>query len=270
MAGRKKRPVLYEVVSRSRRGRASSWRTPSQPPPTPQRPTSSAPSPSHVASEPGRAETASRQPSVRVADGRVFLALGWWQLTVIGAFLLAAGAGLFQAGRRSVQSDTQAEAGESTLFGDPDPVPFEGDRVDLDTTHRATGADVATPVRREPEPQRRVSQETPQRSTAAPVPQAAAETEFVLEPGRYYVLVQYFPLRRRANADAAALYLRSAGVDCVVKQSSADLRLFATRAFENAQDARRLIERVRELGREYARAGGGYDFAGCEAHKISD
>lgn len=264
MATRRKRPVMYEVVNRGRRarGRAVTWPTTApaaQPTAAPERPTCLATPPTSTAADDGGPE-----PSVQVDHGRVLLSLGWPQLTVAGVLAIVVLVAVFWAGRRSVlPPEPEAEITEF-LSGDVREVPADrGPVAALNLDHRPGGG-AATPLRREAPQHGAPSAEREQ--PAEPPPDAAPQP--TLESGHHYVLVQYFPKSRRQHAQDAARFLRSEGVECTVIAAPSDLRLFATKRFSSAGAAEGLIRQVRELGRQYARAGGGYDFAGCGTMKI--
>jgi hypothetical protein len=98
-------------------------------------------------------------------------------------------------------------------------------------------------------------------------PRPKPADDFVLTPGAYYVVVQHFRLRDGERAAAAQDFLRSKGVECVIR-TGADLQLVATGRFESEQQAETLRTRIVELGKEYREAGGGYDFASAKARKF--
>jgi hypothetical protein len=90
-----------------------------------------------------------------------------------------------------------------------------------------------------------------------------------LTPGRHYVIVQYFPNSRQRDAEKAAAFLSESGVPAAVFTSGPDIRLIALEGFwidqpdgrAGALEQKRcdaLKSRIRELGKEYARQGGGY------------
>jgi hypothetical protein len=91
----------------------------------------------------------------------------------------------------------------------------------------------------------------------------------------WYVCVQFFGESQRKAADDAAAFLQSKGIPCIVQRGPHDLRLIATQPFAlGNKDAARpadekrkcdeLKRRIRDAGKEYRSAGGGYTFDGCE------
>ncbi len=205
----------------------------------------------------------SRIRSFEVVDGRVNLSLGWPELTVLGAVLLALLWGSFQAGRRSATPSAPEDPNIAALLDAEIHRGAQQQPAQAAPAQAQPARPVATPpaqsndTARQPEPARATP--PPQSVTAPPEPQLIA--------GRYYVHVQYFPTRRVNHANAARDFLTGKGVECAVVRRSADLALIATQAFESSPAADRLKQQIRGLGREYAREGGGYDFGGCEAYK---
>jgi hypothetical protein len=102
-----------------------------------------------------------------------------------------------------------------------------------------------------------------------------------LQTGYHYVFVQFFRRSRIQDAQAAAAFLRANGLPCTIQRARDDIRLIATEPFlldegsaAERQRARQRCEqlkrRVKELGKEYAQAGGGYAFDQCLERKISE
>jgi hypothetical protein len=269
VAQRKKRPVLYEVVNRSRRsrGRTAAWRstetsTTSQP--APEKAATPRPSPPTCATPP--VAESPGEPLLRVANDRLYVVLSWPYVAVAAAVVVAIVAGSFYAGRRSAMPvEPNAPTGDQ-LFEESELVPAEVAEAELAPTHRPREIEVATPVEQPRDRAQPVEQ--PRERRPSPRPEPEPEPEFVFQPDHHYVLVQYFPTRRRDHAEAAAEFLRTNGIDCVIQQAPRDLRLYAAQPCATLQAARRLQQRIVDLGEEYARQGGGYDFAGSEPHKF--
>ncbi len=271
MAPRKKRPVLYEVVSRSQRGR--SWKPSSRggtttespaPPTTEPQPTPRA-APAPATPPPARPTDAPR--SARFADGRLYLVLGWPHLAVAAVLLFAVVIASFQAGQRSTLPPVAQDANslDAMLGGDADRPPAD----EPGSTAIRPGGGSVGPIRT-PLNDEAVTHVDPP-PTADKPPGPAAEDPSPAPPAfrddRYYVRVQCFPKRRRTAADQARDYLRSHGVPCTVVERPADLALVALEPFASQQQAQSLVRRVRELGKEYFTIAG-YDFGGCEPKKF--
>lgn len=204
---------------------------------------------------------APRHASVRIADGRVHLALGWPQLTVLGVLLLVVLVATFQAG---VQSGKPTPPGSNDLnkllSTGPDTDTPAGDPVALPPGHRPPDGAVT--------PGRPGGGETTPARVAAGGPGREPPAEpTALESGHFYVVIQYFQKRKPQDADAARDFLRSKGVECLVQVRSRDIMLVATEPFPDARQAQSLAKRVRTLGKEYSPIGG-YNFDGCEPLKF--
>lgn len=257
MPPRKKRPVLYEVVNRSRRsrGRTSTFRTPVAPPAPPGEP---APPPS--AAPPPRLEPLpvstragvtppTARPIVHLAGRRILLNLGWPELLFLSVLFIAIVGGAFKAGQRSAAPPDPDRS--ATFLDEPRATPLAAVPADgLPDSFSPAPAESSPPAGTTP-------RTAPTRPPPEPPPPA-------LETGYHYVVVQFFPKSRRHHADAARDFLRANAVDCIVHSAPNDLRLVVTQRFDEPAAARDLIRRLRELGQEYTRQGGGYDFAGCQ------
>lgn len=202
-----------------------------------------------------------RLASLRIADRRVHLALGWPQLTVLGVLLLVMLVATFQAG---VQSGRPSPAGSDDLnrlllTGSDTDTPA-GDPVALPPGHRPPDGAVT--------PGRPGGGETTPTRVAAGGPEKERPAEpNVFQSGHFYVVIQYFQKRKPQDAEAARDFLRSKGVECVVQARSRDIMLVATEPFPDARQAQSLAKRVRTLGKEYSPIGG-YNFDGCEPLKF--
>lgn len=295
MAARKNRPVMYEVVRRNRRRESGWWRR--TPPPTdrpeersePQTPSSSEPAPNAArapASNPAR-ETApasfmftsgpesptSRggaeppQPvglrPIRINEGRVRLDLGWPGLVVAAVLLIFVGWVIFDAGRRTTPEPPAGGVAADDPFAD-----FAGNPVgDLEGGERLVNQEELEAEG----PPRALTERQPERDAQAegPPPPAPAPN-FKLQGGHTYLVIQHFRKSRREDALRALKYLLEHGIKAVVLEG-ADYQLLAADSFLlNQKDPgaaaaakSRLAElkrKVKELGKEYAREGGGYAF----------
>lgn len=267
MSARKKRPVLYELVGKSKRNRGWTASGSSAPQSQPQQPTPPAPPAEPPA--PQHPPTPRPQPTVTKRADRVQFSLSQMQLIIIGVALLIVLIAVFQAGRRSAlgPSDNPTTAEDVLGSGSPNAsVPSAGA---LDTGHRPAGsANIRTPITGQQSPPPPASQTEPQR------PQRS-EPRVTFEPGKSYVIVQHFSSRRvgARAAEAARQYLESHGISCVVRPGKGDLELIAIEAFDVQQDsaaaaraekrrAEALMKRIRELGEDY-NLQAGYSFEGC-------
>lgn len=209
-------------------------------------------------------ESPPRWKPVSVAGRRVHLSLGWPHLLVTGVLAAAVLWAVYHAGARSVQPSTPAEGDLDFLLVKPSlPAAAPVSAAPPTPARGRTGGPVATPLGPRPE------------SPPSPEPAATEAARDVEEPDEtysfaadsYYVVVQHFPRRGRAAADAARDFLRSKGIDCVVHSGAGDWMLVATQRFATEREAARLQARVRELGREYFNVGR-YDFKDAAARKF--
>lgn len=281
MNPRKNRPVLYEVVARTQRSRGwttsarvtqhtapSTERTPAEtPPPAP------VSSDSHVPPD----EAPESPPSLQVAEGRVYLALGWPQLTVLGVLLIVVIVVSFQVGARSARPlPAEGPNLEEILETPPATPPVTNPPPALQTGHRPPGAAQTPPA---PPREERPNAPTPARTEhpAPPRPEPTAPEPYAFKEGRTYVVVQHVAKSTAGQRAAEAIqqFLSSNGVPCVVRTgaSGRDLEVVVIEEFLTRQDdstaadrekrrAAQLQERIRKLGQEY-RIIGGYAFEGC-------
>lgn len=112
----------------------------------------------------------------------------------------------------------------------------------------------------------------PQKKTLLPAVPAVE-----LQRGYSYVVVQHFPKRKAADAQAAALYLRDKGIPCAIWNDK-DIQLIAVEPFDTgnadasvrkraSQRAESLMRNIRELGKTYFKTGR-YDFKGCKLRRV--
>ncbi len=265
MPPRKNRPVLFEVVARAQRARARSPSpptAPAQPPPpaSTAAPPPRAPSPAPAPSLP---DAAARPVIARAAGGRIQLSLTRPQAAIAVAGVLVLLGAAFIVGRRSAEPPVPGAPTIEDIFAGTTAPETPPPVVSAPTPGQGRGPGaVATPAAPLSEP-----------APTAPVPvregtpRPKPADDFVLTPGAYYVVVQHFRLRDGERAAAAQDFLRSKGVECVIR-TGADLQLVATGRFESEQQAETLRTRIVELGKEYREAGGGYDFASAKARKF--
>lgn len=286
MAGRKSRPVLYEIVRSQDRARQKSWfkrpetarkESPpksapqSTPPPKPQTPPPPA-APTPPANTPAYTQT-SRPPSpgmIRLAGGRLHLTLGWPSLTVLLFGVIFILVVTFQAGIRYAQQlPPTIDGSEETpaqLAAETEP-PTESS-TDWAAHRYRNPAHVAAPTADD-----NPSQNTPATPDANPTrSQTPQPPAFSFKDGYHYVIIQFFPKSKLDDARQAAEFLQSQGVPCVIQDAKRDIRLIAREPFlidqedraasrAEKQRAETLKKRIRELGKEYMRSGGRYLFS---------
>jgi len=262
---RKNRPVLYELVARTQRARpAGPPRSPTPAPaPAASRPVATTPgaAPSATAAE----ESAPPRRSVRIVNGRVQLTLGWPELAIAGVLLAVILVALFQAGAQSARPAAPQAADADTLFGETPPAPAGEHAVEVPPDHRPrAGAGAPAPLGLGSGGEKPGAGEPQGQKAAGPPAEPAG-----LERGRYYVYVQYFKKDKLSEAQDARDFLHGKGVACVLSPTRLDLVLIAAEPFASETDAqgKELAGRIRELGKAYRKAGGGYDFKDCQLKK---
>jgi hypothetical protein len=274
VAARKTRPVLYEVARRDR-VRESDWKRRPEPPPPEASP---APSSSTPAPEGGpQAESGRPAPLVRVVGERVQLTLGWPGVAVIlAAFVVVLGVS-FHAGTRYGQS-TVTPTGDQQPSAPADQAGGAQPQVALGSPAGSPdGAGAARP--QAPPAAAGANTLAGQPRRAAPPPEQPAPVK--LQDGYHYVFIQFFRKTRMKDAQAAAAFLQANGLPCTIQTAPDDIRLIATEPFRldegdtaarqrEKQRCEELKRRIKELGKEYARAGGGYAFDQCLERKISE
>jgi hypothetical protein len=269
---RKNRPVLFEVVARTLRSRGrllSPRATPASPPPPVPLPAA----PPVPLSPPAPIPTLRPRPKAKVdhgqigyADGHVHVNLSWVHLAVVAVLALVVLFVAFQAGRQSSRPAARGQdvteslgntpRSETPTSETPGPAPNPGRSGNVVTPlNPPPGNDAARSAARGNPPQKQ--------------PQPAATEAFTFATDAYYVVVQHFQISKQQAAQEAGRYLIAQGIPCVVYKGRGEWMLVATEPFVDESQAKPLITRVRELGVEYAKSGGGYNFAGARAVKSS-
>lgn len=232
--------------------------TPAAAPPS--RPPSPASEPSPVLFSPA---TLIRDPDL-LGGFRIELNLGAPAVAVIAVVLLVALTVAFMSGRSYERGRGPAQPAE---------VMTPPADVEAAITPRVPEIRSEPPAPVNPAPQ-----PPPEKRPQAEPPPAKAETPTIeLRPGMSYLVVQYFPTSRKADAEAAARYLTQNGVPCAIAYGD-DLQLIATEAFNlgdkdpgtrKAEQIRadKLQRRVLDLGKAYFKEGR-YDFAGARLREI--
>lgn len=246
MAARKKRPVLYEVIRpEHRRGEPEPGlvsRPQTAPPPR----------------EPGRTAASATPPPIQpvspsteepVRTERTFN-ISASMLTVIAACVIMLVFVAFVAGR---QFDAKSSGGS------PEPFKFDLERVEESPVPRIASTAGTEAVKTDKPPGSSSSEQK------APIDNKDAESQrsptVALQKGNTYIVVQHFSKNRRADAEAAALFLQNQRVPCALLVGN-DIRLVATEAFLVDQrdkaaaerERRRLgtwLQQIKELGRQY-------------------
>ena len=268
MAKGKKRPVLYEVFNRSRRARTHGsfgHGPPATPTPEPKPVVKPPPAPPMLRPRPSSSpEPGVGEPVLRIVDGRVHLVLSWTYVGVIAVLLVAVAWALFYAGQRSATPLLNGGPSGDEAFDQSQIEPEAPSEIDLTPGRRQSETQIFTPVSPGNESPRATPPSARQTPPARTEP---AQPAFEFQPGQYYVRVQYFRSTRMDHAQAAARFLGDNGVPCVIREAPQDIQLFATQPFASEREAASLCTRIKELGKEYAKDGGGYDFDGCAAAK---
>jgi hypothetical protein len=267
---RKKRPVLYEVVRPEQRGggaaQPSSAAHPAQPPSAVRpvyAPRKEPEKPLLLPKAPPGPETAS-EPE---AGGGGF-ALSLSNLAVSAAVLIVLVFVAFVAGR---------QYGGKSGGAPPQPIPSDlllGDGGETKPAPAARPAETNRPGTRAAE-----AAAEEKTSPARPKePETAATPTVALQKGYTYIIIQHFNKNKRADAEAAAEFLRTQGIASALLMGG-DIRLVATEAFlieqrdaaaaeRERRRAGQLQQRIKELGRQYdkrLREAGepSYSFAEC-------
>lgn len=303
MSGRKHRPVLYEVVRRSRLNAGNEARRMVTPAPV-------APPGPPVAEDDGF-ELRAAEPALAVAaplrdprpapaaggglpawtawlsEGRLHLSVGWVGASIVAVAVILVLFVTFQAGMRFASPappaarDTPAKPADTTGPRSPERQSNPQAPADLSVFTPARNAPAtpgSTAVPPEPAPRSTppaAPAAAPPPTSAQPAAAAVRSDDFDFESGSYYLVIQHFHRDQGEAAQQAQEFLKASGVDCVVRVGSKDIRLFATRAFRlsggdaTGRKAERaalddLKRRVKELGKEYTRTRAkGYAFDQC-------
>ena len=258
MAPRKKRPVLYEVF----RPKAEGVKPPRQPLGT----TTPSPTPSPRTVSPVAPISV---PAGGSARAEMPVTISRTTLAVLLAVVIALWLIAFVAGRRyeALHPSDYQPIDLSELTETPPNESAAGNSETQPPAPEASVNDSASQAERKPE-------ETP----------IQTRPRVTLQRGYTYIVVQHFNKnRQRADAEAAALFLRTQGIECAILEGP-DIRLVTTTGFLIEQDdhaaaqaqqrlANQLQERIKQLGQQYnrelARQGKrGYSFTDCYPHLI--
>jgi hypothetical protein len=261
---RKKRPVLYEVVSRSRkaRPRAAERRVP----PAPQRlepPPAEAPRPQPKPAPAPSSPPTQRRPSVQFASGELRLVLGAPQMVIAGFLIVVVIGAAFWIGQQSMRPPTEGDNLDIFEPANPDVDPNDTANPIEMPTPGGGERPVATPLTPDPAPSAAESEAPRVQPQREPV-----VAQFRFEPDAYYVIVQHFRSSRRDHALAAGQFLRSKGIPTVVRSGNGDWELVVAQPFERAGQTGDLVRRLKLVGQEYLKAGGGYAFHEPQVRKF--
>lgn len=252
----KDRPVLFELVNGKQ---TAVKRSPERLNPRPRKPIRTRAA-KPVERTRRDAAAISGEPSFEFRNGRLRVRLGWTGISGVGVCVVLLLLIAFQAGGRFYAIAPSTIDGEAELnrilAGPADPGVLNLPESERRASPRriATAEDVAP--------------EDEDGGSASDAPGTSGAT---LTPGWHYIIAQYFPNSRQRDAEKAAAYLGENGVPAAVFTSGPDIRLIALEGFlidqpdgrAGAQEQKRcdaLKARIRELGKEYARLGGGYAF----------
>lgn len=266
MTPRKNRPVLFELASRTGRGRTWSVATSVS-----KRSATPAAQPSTAASRPTEEAVGASWKFMRIAGGRVLLDLSWPHLVAAAALLIVVLVATFQAGARSARPPAAKPTNlDAILHARLEPPPAEPEPVSPRSTPRpGGGAPAATPQSLTQE------ESSPAAEAVPPTPAAEVAPEFEFQPGCAYVVIQHLSKRPLGVQAAAKIreFLASKGIATVVRPGGGDLEVIATEPFRTRQPdktaatrererAARFIEQIRNLGKEYNLLSG-YSFDKC-------
>ena len=272
MSPRKKRPVLYELMSRSPQPHVRSAATPGAA-------SGEVPSPAPFAGEPwSHAPTepieraAGPSGVLRVGGGRIHLTLAWPQVAVLGVLLVVALFAAFQVGARSARPGPKTPSNlENILSGQPDSGEPEAEPAEPRPGLRPNGGGAAVP----PVPPKAAERQERAVGNPPPPPEAEPAEHFAFKEGYSYLVIQHVSKSAAGQqaAEKIRTFLVSSGVPCTVRPGSKDMEVVATEPFltkqgdaatvtREKQRADQLKERVRKLGQEY-NISGGYSFEGC-------
>jgi hypothetical protein len=275
VAARKRRPVLYEVVRRDRGGLPEWKLRPEHPGPEAFPPTTS---PSTVPAPAEQTEATEPAPTVQVVGERVHFSLGWPVIAIALAGFVVALAVSFHAGTRYAQRTGTPDEDALTPTETGSLVTGATGVADRGTGRPGERTGVAPTRRRPAEAGGDAGTKTPER-TSPPPDRQPTSTE--LQKGYHYVFIQFFRKSRMKDAQDAAEFLRANGLPCVIQEAREDIRLIATQPLlldqrdvaarqRERQRCDELKRRIKELGKEYARAGGGYAFDQCFERKVAE
>ncbi len=254
----KDRPVLFELVNGKK---TAIKRPPERLNPRPRKPIRTrAAKPAERPRRDGAAQMPGEAP-IEFRNGRLRVQLGWTGISSAAVALVLLLLIAFQAGGRFYAIAPSTIDGEAELnrilAGPADPSVLNLPESERRASPRriATAEDVAAP-------------DDDDGGSASDSPGTSGA---VLAAGRHYVIAQYFPNSRQRDAEKAAAYLTEKGVPAAVFTSGPDIRLIALEGFlidqpdgrAGALEQKRcdaLKARIRELGKEYSRQGGGYSF----------
>jgi hypothetical protein len=266
---RKNRPVLFEVVARTQRAR------PRPAPPAAPTAAQTGPSASIPAAPSPPTQPAAAAPSdwrrffrLNLASGEIRLALSRPQAALAGAGLVVLLMAVFFVGRYSASAlPPKTVAIEDILPAGPVPEPPPtATAAPIPGRGRSSASPIVTPLPLSAQ-ETPVAKPPPHETAPPPAPEPESPGAPALAHDSFYVVVQYFRLRDRSLADAAREFLRSNGIECMIRTGT-DLQLVATEPFASEQQAEGLRKRIVEIGKEYRKSGGGYDFASAKARKF--
>jgi hypothetical protein len=209
---------------------------------------------------------------------RVHLSLGWPVIAVALAGFLVALAVSFHACTRYAQRTGTPDEDALTPTETGSLLPGATEVADSGTGRSGQGTGVAPTRRRPAEASGDPDAKAPRRTSPPPDRQP---TSTKLQKGYHYVFIQFFPKSRLKAAQDAAAFLRANGLACLIQRARDDIRLIADQPFlldqrdvaarqRERQRCEELKRRIKQLGKEYARAGGGYAFDQCLERKIAE
>jgi hypothetical protein len=285
MAGRKNRPVLYEIVRRSHRTPESSPRPgPSllgglfKPRPVaPDVAARGAPEPELELPGAPRTERPRRGGPVRVLDGRLYLALGWPSALVVAVGLISLLWVAYVAGQTSMKPRMDKSTKPPDTSGALAPSPATPTPAGANTPggNRGTSSGVQTPpANTTPSPTgpgRTTTPPGPQPPGGGPgpggtpLPPPTADAPFA---AGYYVVVRHVARSRPEDAKVLQELLTSKGLESRLDAGGPDIRVVVVPGAESEAAANAALARVHALGKQTLSDGKLYNFTGARVEKL--
>jgi hypothetical protein len=215
---------------------------------------------------------------VQVVGERVHFSLGWPVIAVALAGFLVALAVSFHAGTRYAQQTGTPDEGALPPTETGSLLTGATEVADSGTGRSSEDASATAPRRESTEAGGETGARTAEPTAPPPDRQSPPSG---LQKGYHYVFIQFFPKSRLKDAQDAAAFLQANGLPCTIQRARDDIRLIANQPFmldqrdaaarqRQRQQCEELKQRIKQLGKEYARAGGGYAFDQCLERKIAE
>lgn len=206
------------------------------------------------------------EPVVRVVGGTVHLAMNWVHLAAVGVLLLVLLVVAYQTGKASNRPPAAQPADVNDMLSRPPATaPPPSDAAPPVPGRGRVAAPVATPLDRGSEGAPAAPSST---TPPAPAKESAAADTFTPRADAMYIVIQHFQNTKQQAAEAARDFLRARGVPCAVLRGRGEWVLVATEPFRDEAQSQNLAARIRTLGAEYTKSGGGYNFSGARLVRL--